>query len=82
MGVKLRIENQNDFIDLLRNLKRCGLLKDFPDRITLTTNPFPMDIPLDLGKLPEILGNPIVRKAFGKKMDTTLTAYASAMIGN
>lgn len=80
MGIKLRIEDAGSFAQVMRELKRNGLLRDIPDEIILEADAFPMDIPLDLGKILEAAGNPVIRKAFGKKMNTVLTSYVAAIM--
>lgn len=80
MGVMLRIEDAGSFIKLMRELKGSGLLRDIPNEITLDAGAFPMDIPLETEKMLEAAGNPVIRKAFGKKMNTVLTSYVAAIM--
>ena len=81
MGIKLRIEDPASFVELMREMKRAGLLKDIPNEIILDEGIFPLDVPIDISKVLEIAGNPVIRKVFGKKMDTALSMAVLSLIG-
>lgn len=81
MGIKLRIEDPASFVELMREMKRAGLLKDIPNEIILDEGIFPLDVPLDISKVLDIVANPVIRKVFGKKMDTTLSTAVLSLIG-
>ena len=72
MNVVLRIEDKRSMIDLVNKLKGARLLGEI--NVPLNDLEFPVDIPLDVEKLLELVSNPVVGKIFGKKMETTFTA--------
>ena len=81
MNIKLRIEDPVSCIELMREMKRIGLLRDISNEIVLRTDQFPMDIPIDAEKLLEMVNNPVIKKVFGKKMDTVLTTQVASIVG-
>ena len=80
MDIKLRIENAESFEKLLVLLKANGLLKDMPNDVSFNDELFPLDLALNVEKLIGMIGNPVVRKIFGKRIDTTLMTYLEQII--
>ena len=81
MGIKLKIESKEDWLELYRDLGKVGLMKGVSDKdINLSEEIFPIEVPLEIGKLVELLGNPMV-KPFRKKIDATLHENLAKVIG-
>lgn len=81
MQVNLRFNDISSFVDTLRELKVHGLLSSLPNDIILDEDMFPMDIPLDITNLINLASNPVVKKAFGKKINETLMTHITRFIG-
>lgn len=74
MGAKIyiTIEDQKSLDDILQEGKRKGLLKGLAiDRVqdTMKRKEFPIQIPVELGNIMDLMGNPIVKKMVGSKFD-------------
>ena len=80
MDIKLRIENAESFVKLLVLMKANGLLKGMPNDVSFDDEMFPLDLALNVEKLIGMIGNPVVRKIFGKRIDTTLMAHLEQII--
>lgn len=81
MGLKLKIDNKRDWLNLYWTLWKGGLLKDVSvKQINLDESCFPIEIPFEIEGLVELLGNPLV-KPYRKKIDTTLHENLSKVIG-
>lgn len=81
MGIKLKIESKEDWLELYRDLGKVGLMKGVSEKdINLSEEIFPIEVPLEIGKLVELLGNPMV-KPFRKKIDITLHENLAKVIG-
>ena len=81
MGIKLVIEDPESCIETMRELKRAGLLKDIPNEIMLDEDMFPVEIPVDVGKVLKKIENPVIRKVFGKQMDTAISMAIVSLTG-
>ena len=72
MGLKLKIDNKRDWINLYWTLWKGGMLKDISvHQINLDESAFPMEIPFEIDGLVDLLSNPMV-KPYRKKIDATL----------
>lgn len=72
MAVKLKIESKRDWLEMYWELFKGGMLKDMSIKdINLPQEAFPMEIPIDISKLAELLNNPIIR-GHKKKIEKTL----------
>lgn len=72
MGLKLKIDNKREWINLYWTLWKGGMLKDVSLKdINLSESAFPIEIPFEIEGLVELLGNPLV-KPYRKKIDATL----------
>ena len=81
MGIKLKIESKEDWLELYRDLGKVGLMKGVSEKdVDLSEGIFPIEVPLEIGKLVELLGNPMV-KPFRKKIDATLHENLAKVIG-
>ena len=81
MAVKLKIESKKDWLSLYWDLWKGGLLKDVAIKdINLDEGAFPLEIPLEVEKLAELLGNPLL-KACRKKIDISLHKSLEKVIG-
>ena len=80
MNIQLRIESADNFVVLLKELKKRGWLAEIGNEIRLDEDSFPMDIQLDISKLLDVIEKPVVRKVFGKTIDSTLTAQIGRII--
>lgn len=73
MNVKLRIENQVEWINLHRKLQQVGLLKNVSlYEALIPSNAFPLYVDVDIDPLLKLATNPMARK-FIPKIDTALT---------
>jgi hypothetical protein len=71
--VKLKIESEKDFLNLLESLKEKKLIMGYyymRDDIHKVTYPF--EIPLEVEELLDIVFKPAVVTMFGEKIRTTL----------
>lgn len=81
MGLKLKIDSKRDWLNLYWDLWKAGLLKDVSVKdINLSEKAFPMEIPIDISGLTELLANPMV-KPYKKKIDRTLHENLAKVIG-
>lgn len=81
MGVKLKIESKRDWLQLYWDLWKAGLLKDVSVHdINLSEKAFPVEVPLEVDKLAELLGNPLL-KPYKKKIDISLHNNLAKVIG-
>lgn len=81
MGLKLKIDNKRDWLNLYWALWKGGMLKDVSVKeINLSEDAFPVEIPVEIEGLVELLGNPLVRP-YRKKIDATLHENLSKVIG-
>lgn len=68
MTITLKVNNKDDWFSLLAELRHAEVLRR--EDVFLPTE-FPVEIPVDISKLFELLNNPMV-KPFKKKIGTTL----------
>lgn len=83
MGIKLRIEDPASFVRLMRSLKKADMIKDIPNEFILDEDLFPMDFPLNADEIAQKIEdmNPAIRKVFGSKIKTALSALIAPIIG-
>lgn len=75
MMVKLKVDNQREWNDLYLGLKKAGLLESVTvNEITLPSNVFPLEVPIDVGALLKLVQNPMVRP-FKKMIDWNLSKH-------
>ncbi len=73
--VKLKIDNQEELLEVYWKLQKAGLLGNVTVKdVTLPEEAFPIEVPLDLNPLLDLMRNPIV-KPFKKRIDVTLTKH-------
>lgn len=81
MGIKLKIESKREWLELYWDLWKAGLLKDISvNEINLSADQFPLEIPVEISGLCELLGNPLV-KPYKKKIDMTLHENLAKVLG-
>jgi len=81
MGVKLKIESKREWLELYWDLWKAGLLKNVSvNDINLDADRFPIEIPIDISGLCDLLSNPMV-KPYRKKIDATLHENLAKVIG-
>ena len=71
--VCLEIENLETLMAFIEDAKKAGFLKDIRTeqiKELFSKKVFPVRVPVDLNALLAVAGNPIVKKAFGKKIET------------
>ena len=72
--VYLEIGNIEDLITFIESAKEVGLLKDIScDKVRniLKEKNFPVRLPIDVTQVLGVASNPVVRKIFGKQIETT-----------
>lgn len=78
MGAKIyiSIDDPITLADILQEGRKNGLLKDIPSETIsgLLRKDYPIRVPVELDRIMEMVGNPVVRKVFGSKFDKTLSA--------
>ena len=80
MGLKLKIENKREWLNLYWILWKGGLLRDISvNEMNLSEKSFPIEIPVEIEGLAELLGNPMV-KPYKKKIDAALHANLAKII--
>ena len=70
--VCLEIGDLETLVAFIEDAKRTGLMKDVSlDNVKdcFRKKSFPIRIPVDMNAFLEVAGNPIIRKAFGKKIE-------------
>ena len=81
MGIKLKIESKREWLELYWDLWKAGLLKNVSvNDINLDADRFPIEIPIDISGLCDLLSNPMV-KPYRKKIDATLHENLTKVIG-
>ena len=70
----LEIASKADLVEFVEEAKKVGLLKEVDIR-SASEGRFPIRIPVNLDSILKLAGNPLIRKAFGKKIDTAVTSY-------
>jgi hypothetical protein len=81
MGIKLKIESKREWLELYWDLWKAGLLKNVSvNDINLDADRFPIEIPIDISGLCDLLSNPMV-KPYRKKIDATLHENLAKVIG-
>lgn len=75
----LEIENLEQLTEFVQEAKKAGFLKDL-DISGLSEKQFPIRVPVNLGGVLKVAGNPIVRKTFGRKIEAAIAAYVGAMV--
>ena len=81
MGIKLKIESKREWLELYWDLWKAGLLKDISlNEINLGMDQFPLEIPIDISGLLDLLNNPLV-KPYKKKIDMTLHENLAKVLG-
>ena len=81
MGYKLKIDNKHDWVELYWTLWKAGLLRDIPLKdINLSNDAFPVEIPIEITNLTELLTKPAAR-IYRSKIDTALHESLAKVIG-
>ena len=72
MNITIKINDQESWTELYRELKKCGLLQNIAEKdVIFGEEAFPIEIPVDAEGLLKMIGNPMV-KPFRKKMNESL----------
>lgn len=69
----LEIENLETLVAFIEDAKKAGFLKDIRTeqiKELFSKKSFPVRVPVDLNALLAVAGNPIVKRTFGKKIET------------
>ena len=76
MRIYISIEDFDSLNGFMQEAHKVGLLKDVSINSTsFDEGDFPMQFPVDIEAFLKLTGNPIVKKVFGKKIETTLRSY-------
>ena len=76
MRIYIGIEDFASLESFIEEAQKIGLLKDISiKRLPFNENDFPMQLPIDIEAFLKLTGNPIVKKVFGKKIESTLQNY-------
>ena len=76
--VYLEIETLDGLIAFMAEAKKTGLLKDISlegMKRSFSRKDFPIRVPVNLDAVLDLCRNPIIRKAFGKKIEDTTKKY-------
>lgn len=80
-GLKLKIDNKTEWLKLYYSLWKAGLLRDIPlDKMNLSQEAFPIEVPFDIDGLIDLLSHPLV-KPYKKKIDIALHENLNKIIG-
>ena len=74
--IYIEIETREDLWSILKDARGKGLLKDVQiDNFerSMERKEFPIRVPVELDNLWSLLGNPIIRKMFGSKVDKAVS---------
>lgn len=81
MGLKLKIDNKREWLELYWTLWKGGMLKDVSvKQMNLPEDAFPIEIPFEVEGLVELLTHPLV-KPYRRKIDATLHENLNKVIG-
>ena len=76
--IYLEITDKASLIAFIAEAKKTGLLKDLSiqgvDRY-LPEERFPVRVPIDICSIIKLAENPVIKKLFSKKIDTTFMSY-------
>lgn len=75
----LEFTEKRDLIAFLFEVKKAGMLKDLKIE-DLSDVEFPVRIPIKMDGILKIAENPIIRKAFGKKIESVMLSCIEAMV--
>ena len=74
MKIYISIEDLDSLVAFIQEAQKVGLLKDIR-KISFKESDFPMQLPVDIEAFMKLTGNPVVKKVFGKKIESTLRGY-------
>jgi len=75
----LEITERSELDAFLTEAKRLDLLKGV-DLSNLSEDKFPIRIPVKMDAVFKVASNPIVRKAFGKKIESVVLSYMETVV--
>lgn len=76
MKIYISIEDLASLECFIEEAQKVGLLKGVnANELTFNESDFPMRLPVDIDAFLKLTGNPIVKKVFGKKIESTLQYY-------
>lgn len=76
MKIYISIEDLDSLKDFIKEAQRTGFMKEVRiNKLSFTEDQFPLRFPIDIDAFLKLTGNPIVKKVFGKKIETTLQSY-------
>ena len=80
MGIYITIKDPASLKAFLMEAKGVGLLKDVSlNDMSFREDDFPMDFPVDIDAFLKLAGNPVVKKVFGKKIESSVKGYLVQM---
>lgn len=81
MGLKWKIDSKREWLELFCTLWQAGLLEDVSvEDINLSEDCFPIEAPVEIDKLIELLRNPLV-KPYKRKIETSLRTNLAKVLG-
>lgn len=75
----LEITDKDGLESFIEEAKKVGFLKDV-DIKAFSEKQFPIRIPVNLDGFLKLIGNPVIRKTFGRKIETTVVSYLEAAV--
>jgi len=76
MKIYIYVEDLSSMKSFINEARKIGFMKgiDF-NKISFKESDFPMRLPVDIEAFLKLTANPVVKKIFGKKIETTLENY-------
>lgn len=62
----------------VKEARKAGFLKEI--RIDISEDKFPIRVPVDIDGVLKVAANPLVKKMFGKKVETSVTMYLERVL--
>ena len=82
--IYIEIGNLDSLVNLLAEAKKKGLLKDISiEKVerAFKDKAFPMKIPVSVDGVLDLCGKPMLRKMYGKKLETGVLTYLEKALG-
>lgn len=80
----IEVGSLESLTNLITEAKKKGLMKDISiEKVerAFRNKAFPMKVPVQMGEILELAGNPMLKKMFGKKIENGMLTYLEKALG-